>query len=422
MHGFVGRDRHFHRFAMVAIATLLAVSLVAAYPQMMELMSGRRSPGAGAGFGLRWLREAVWIVVCVALAGWVLVGRPRAALFWRGTAAVTAAVVAYVGVVFARSLLLGVPPEVALAGLRMFQYVPFAWLAFHVAAHRPRWFFTWIARILKALLVVWTPLALYQVLVAPPVQGRTMFGSRAFATFNEANVFGVAVATCTLWLVLTHLLDERPSRRKALITGSWLALCLALALLTGSRTALALTVVSIAVPSIWLLRRPIDRLVLATLAPLAVVITLVTASLPAISGRRTDLLRDGRLEKWSEVLRVNLQEPADLLLGWGLGLGSNTVNTLFGYDYFEGQFVADSHYLFLLNGFGLVGVIVFLALLSLPLLHAPRRAALVFVVYVALFSVPFLPFELFPSNVLLMLAWGALLGMARSPRARDPAA
>ncbi len=413
-------ERYFLAFSLTAIGALLAISLVAAYPQMLELMSGRRSPGTAAGFGLRWLREFVWLIVCAGLGLWLLFGPPRWRLFWRGTAVVVAGIAGYTGLVFARTLLLGVPPEVALAGLRVFQYVPFAWLAFHIATHHPLALFVWVGRFLKALLLVWTPLSIYQVLVAPPFQGRTAFGSRAFATFNEANVFGVAVATCALWFVLTHLLRERyawrrRARRETIELGLWLALCLTLALLTGSRAALALTVLVIALPLVWTLRRPIDRWAIASLAPLVLIGSLVLGSMPAISGRQTDLLRDGRLAKWREEVIGAIDGPMDLLFGWGLGLGSNTVNTLFGYDYFPRQFVADSHYVFLLNGYGLIGVIVFLALLALPLMRAPRPAAIVFVAYVALLSAPLLPFEVFPTNVLIMLAWGGLMGMARLP-------
>ena len=403
----------YFQFSVLAVAALLAVSLVAAYPQVIELMSGRRSPGTAAGFGLRWLREAVWLVICSTLLAWTLIGPPRFGLFWKGTAVVTAAVIAFTAFVFGRTVAAGVPPEAAMAGLRTFQYVPFAFLAFHIARHRPVWLFTSIARILKALLVVWTPIALYQVLIAPPVQGRTMFGSRAFATFNEANVFGVAVATSALWLVLTILLQGRSVRRATLRTTPWLVLCLLLALLTGSRTALALTVITIVMLCIMMIRHRILRYVAASLVPVLLLIALIVGSLPAISGRRTDLLRDGRLAKWSEIFEAGLQTPVDLLFGWGLGLGSNTVNTLFGYNHFEGQFIADSHFVFVVSSFGLVGVVIFLTLLAMTLTSAPRRSAAVFVVYVMLVSIPFLPFELFPSNVLIMLAWGGLLGVTR---------
>lgn len=409
-------ERVFFRFAILAIATLLAVSLVAAYPQVMELMRGRRSPGTEAGFGLRWLREIVWLATSLVLMAWLALGPERHALVSRATVILTTATLAYIGVLAARALLLGLPLEVVISGLRVFQYVTFSWLAYVVARRDPLRFFDGVGRVLRALLLIWTPLAVYQVMVAPPVHGRTMFRSRAFGTFNEANVFGVAVATCALWFVITHLLRDRPSRRDSAFLVGWLALCLTLAVLTGSRTALALTVVTFAVPAIWLLRRPIDRFVVAALAPVMLVVSLVIASTPAISGRQTDLLRDGRFVKWRDEIASGIDAPMDLLIGWGLGLGSNTVHTLFGYGRFKGQFVADSHYLYLLNGYGLIGVALFLVLLALVLMAPPRRPAIVFVVFVALFAVPFLPFELFPSNVLIMLAWGGLLGTGRRMR------
>lgn len=407
------RDRTFHRAAILLIGALLAVSLVAAYPQVVELMSGRRPVGTSAGIGLRWLREVVWAVTMALMASWLVLGTPRSGWFWKGTAIATAAIAAYVSFAYARALWLGLPAVVPLTGLRMFQYAPYAWMAYHIARTRPQWLFTSVARILKVLLVTWTPIAVYQVLYAPPVQGMTAFGSRAFATFNEANLFGVTVATSALWISLTHMLERPGSRSRSLWYAFWSLLCLALALLSGSRTALGLTTVAVAVPAVWWMRRRLDRLAVAALVPISLLAILVIGSTSAISGRRTNLLRDGRLDKWSELFGANLDGPADLVFGWGLGLGSNTVNTVFGYGRFEGQFVADSQYVFLLSGFGVLGIAVLFGLLALLVVHGRRGPSVTYAVFVALFCVPFLAFELFPANVLLMLAWGGLLGERR---------
>jgi hypothetical protein len=389
------------------------VSLVAAYPQVMELLSGRRPVGATAGFGLRWLREVVWAITLVGFGVWLTLGIPRHRWFWRGSALIASAIAGYAMFAYLRALWLGLPPQVPPTGLRLFQYVPYAWMAYHLARAHPIDFFVSIERILKVLLVVWTPIALYQVFNAPPVQGATAFGSRAFATFNEANVFGVTVATCALWMMLSRMLQGTAKPRVIVAHATWLGLCITLALLSGSRTAIGLTMVAIVLPMIWWLPRRIDRMVSASLVPLVLLATLVVSSSSAISGRRTNLLRDGRFEKWTSIVSEQLDSPVDLVFGWGLGLGSNTVNTLFGYGRYPGQFIADSQYLFLLGSYGLVGIAALGGLLVMLVAYAPRRPAITLATFVALFCVPFVAFELFPSNVLIMLAWGGLLGEKR---------
>lgn len=405
------RQSWFHGSLIGLCSLLLLVSLVAAYPQAMALMAGRRLELTDATVGLRLLREATLAAILLLVALRVLTSRGRArvlpAITW------TAVVVGYAAFVFARALELGLDVRVPLSGLRVFQYAPLAVVAYLVALRWRARMFRTLAVTLRVLLLVWLPLALYQVLNAPPVQGRTMFGSRAFGTFNEANVFGVTVATIALWLVMTHMLAGRRGwRLKELF---WLVACLVLATLSGSRTALALTMLAVAFPLVALFRRRFDRFVIAAVLPLVLFATLIAGSTTAISGRRTNLFADARLERWQEVLGA-VQSPGDLLFGWGLGLGSNTLSNVFGYYRFEGQFIADSHYVFVLGSFGLVGLALFLLALVPVALKGPQPVSLMFVVFVLLLCAPLLPFELFPVAPLLFLMWGGLLGIARHDR------
>lgn len=401
----------FHATLIVLCGALVLVSLVAAYPQALALMEGRRSAGTEGAFGLRLLREATLLAILAAL-GWRLL-RSRGTGPLLGVVTWTVVLGGYAAVAFARAIDLGLDVRVAASGLRVLQYAPLVVVGLLVAVRSRERLLVALAPVLKTLLVLWLPLAIYQVVRAPPVQGRTALGSRAFGTFNEANLFGVTVATVALWLVCTKML-ERDGRWRV-SDGAWLALCLALCILSGSRTAVALATVAVAFPLFALFRRLLDRVVLASLLPALLLAALVAASSTAISGRRTDPFADARLDNWARILS-NVEGPVDLLFGWGLGLGSNTVSALFGYDRFPGQFIADSHYVFVLGSFGLVGLLLYLATLVPVALRGPQPVAVAFVAYVLLFGVPFLPFELFPANVLLFLLWGTLLGIGRFDR------
>ena len=81
---------------------------------------------------------------------------------------------------------------------------------------------------------------------------------------------------------------------------------------------------------------------------------------PLLSGRDdANPTEDGRIDLWQRVFSEHIHGPADLLFGWGLGLSSNTINILYGAEHFQGQFDSDSLYLFLLNGYGLIGLLAY---------------------------------------------------------------
>src|SRR5690606_20361536 len=112
-------------------------------------------------------------------------------------------------------------------------------------------------------------------------------------------------------------------------------------------------------------------------------------------------------------LSNNINDLPDLLFGWGLGLGSNTIIVLFGAEHFPGQFDSDSLYLFLLNGYGLIGLLAYLVFLwmSARMSVHPRKGMVMTFIFVA--GLPFNLWEYFPQNAMLMFLWGAVLGTAR---------
>jgi len=99
-----------------------------------------------------------------------------------------------------------------------------------------------------------------------------------------------------------------------------------------------------------------------------------------------------------------------LLFGWGLGLSSNTINILFGAEHFPGQFDSDSLYLFLLNGYGLIGLLAYLCFLwaTTRMSVHPKKGLVVMFIFVA--GLTFNMWEYFPQNAILMFLLGLVLG------------
>lgn len=390
------------------ILLLIAVSVIAPLPQMLDLMQGRLSSSGGlqGEFGPRLLREFLTLLLVLALIAYIALGR-LPLIPYRRNAVIAAAVLGYSAVVFALAVARDLPPIVPISGLRIFQYVPMAVTGFYLA----RYGFAPLQKVspvLRFYVVVQAPFALYQVVALPPYRGETLFGSRSFGTFSHPNVFGVTLATCMLWFLLAALTSRSHRRRRTEYL--WMVVSFCLILLTGSRMALLLGTVVMAYPLLVRFRKPVDRSVFVVLAPLVGLAVLAVASTTAFSGRvGTRFLWDARIRKIRESFEY-LESSGDVLFGWGLGLTSNTLNNLVGYGKYPGQMVADSQYLSIVGGFGFIGLLIYLYLILLLALSGPPVLTTIFIVFLVLFSVPYLPLELFPANALLLLIWGILLG------------
>ena len=172
-------------------------------------------------------------------------------------------------------------------------------------------------------------------------------GGRPFGTFVSPNLFGATMSTCALVFALIPGM------------GKWLMLSVFLALLSGSRTAFISSLLVLFF-QLYSSLRPRDRWAIVMPAPILAIGALILASSPLLSGRDdANPTEDGRIDLWQRVFADHLHEPMDMLFGWGLGLSSNTINVLFGAEHFQGQFDSDSLYLFLISGYGLVGLLAY---------------------------------------------------------------
>lgn len=387
---------------------LVCTSTVAALPQVQSAWAGIKEVYGEQEMGLRLLREAMLaLLVCYAWAE----PRLRSGIVSGPVLAFLSVVAAYVLFEIGYALYLDLPLVVPMTGLRVFEYLPLALIGF-VCGRRGAadWVIGRFARCLRYYLVLQAGLALAQALWAPPLFGVSMLGGgRPFGTFVSPNLFGAAMATCALVFAVV------PGMRR------WLALSVLLALLSGSRTAF-LSGLLVVFFQIYAALRPRDRWALWMPAPMLAVGALILASSPLLSGRDdADPTEDGRIALWQRVFANHVHDAADLLFGWGLGLSSNTVNLLFGAEHFPGQFDSDSLYLFLLNGYGLIGLLAYLGFLwaTTRMSVHPAKGLVAMFIFVA--GLTFNLWEYFPQNAVLMFLWGAMLGHHRHPDSTAPA-
>jgi len=379
---------------------LVSASALASLPQVESAWNGVREVYGEQDFGLRILREVLLVVVIL-----YAFLEPR---FWRnglaGPAfAFASLVAAYALFEIGYALYLDLPLVVPLAGLRVFEYLPLALIGFMTSRlGAGEVVILKFALYLRYYLALEGVLAVAQALWAPPLFGVSIFGGgRPFGTFVSPNLFGATMATCALVFALF------PHLRR------WMLASLFLALLSGSRTALisALLVIYFQLLSI---ARPRDRWALVMPAPVLAVGALLLASSPLLSGRDdADPTQDGRIDLWQRVLSTQIHGPWDLLFGWGLGLSSNTINILYGAEYFPGQFDSDSLYLFLLNGYGLIGLVGYVLFLwiSARVSSHPGKGMVAMFIFVA--GLTFNLWEYFPQNAMLMFLWGTVLGTSK---------
>ncbi len=387
----------FEKDLPILLVVLVCTSTVAALPQVESAWAGVKEVYGEQDFGLRILRE-VMLLVLVAYS--FFEPRIRNGCINSRVFAFFGVIATYVLFEIGYALYLDLPIVVPLAGLRIFEYLPLALIGFAASRlgegeHIIRRF----ALYLRYFIALQAFLALAQALWAPPLFGVSMLGGgRPFGTFVSPNLFGATMATCALVFSLVPGM------------GKWLATSVFLSLLSGSRTALISSLLVIFF-QVYGALRPRDRWALIMPAPILAVGALLLASSPLLSGRDdANPAEDGRIDLWQRIFSDYINEPMDLLFGWGLGLSSNTINILFGAEHFKGQFDSDSLYLFLLNGYGLVGVLAYITFLwaTTRMSAHPNKGLVTMFIFVA--GLTFNMWEYFPQNAMLMYLWGTVLG------------
>lgn len=391
----------------VLLFALVCASTLASLPQVESAWLGIKEVYGEQDFGLRILRELM-LLVLILYAG--LEPRFRHAGLNSAVFAFLGLLGSYVLFEVAYALYLDLPLVVPMAGLRVFEYLPLALIGFmtsrlgagSLVVQR-------FASYLRYYMALQFVLAIAQAIWAPPLFGVSILGGgRPFGSFVSPNLFGATMATCALLFALVPGM------------GRWLALSVFLALLSGSRTAFISSLLVVYF-QVYGRLKPCDRWAIVMPAPVLAIAALLLASSPLLSGRDdANPTEDGRIDLWQRVFEHHVHDPMDLLFGWGLGLSSNTINILFGAEYFPGQFDSDSLYLFLLNGYGLIGLLAYVCLLWMTTRMSvhPNKGLVTMFIFVA--GLTFNMWEYFPQNAMLMFLWGLMLGSQSRDEAIRP--
>ncbi|MSR12851.1 MAG: hypothetical protein EXR84_13890 [Gammaproteobacteria bacterium] len=281
---------------------------------------------------------------------------------------------------------------VAIVGMRPITYLAAGMMGMWAADRRSMQL---LCHYLVAVLILELLLALNEYQYGLPLFHTARLGNRVNGTFLFPSILGVfAVVVCTLAMCFSRI-------SKILL----LALTAALVYLTGSATALVLSVVMIsiwavlAVPHAW---RMIVRM--ASLAILAVTVL----TMPKLV-ERPDVFDAlwGRIEPATDYW--NHRPPvAQILFGKGLGLGSNVMNSALAQsttiakptvDLFHAR--TDSTPLALVNQIGIVGCLLFYLMLGVAAWRDRRAAPVYVIIFLAGMTINLL--ELFPVNFLMGL-------------------
>jgi len=297
-----------------------------------------------------------------------------------------------VSAAFAHSLFLYGPLPATL-GLRQFFFLSLVFLATW-SVGRPS--LALLSRYLVIALVLELVLAIYENYYGLPVYFSTRPGSRVTGTFSLPASLGIFAA-------VVFIFAAQFSRMSVWVLA---ALSGSLVYLSGSATAVILLGVSFAlyllnlVPAAW--RTAVVIVLTCTLSLLVLLLPKLTS--------RPDVYDSlfGRMVTVENFARQT-QSPGTLLVGRGLGVGSNVVNS--AAEQFSDPKIrsalafpnvsADSTPMALMHQMGLAGVLMFYLMIGLAAWRDPRARPIYLVLFLASLTVNIT--ELFPVNFLLGL-------------------
>jgi len=385
---------------------LILISLIASIPQAISLSQGSLGTVVEKGVGLRWLREITLIIIVGFALLYMIYGLPG--FITSGTCVAILIVSVYTIFLFLRTILLGYEIIVPISGTRIFQYVPLVLIAHYISKITDgQEILNRFANMLRFYVLVLVIIGIFQVFLIPPIQGRTFLGSRPFGTFSKANIYGMTMATCGLWFTLSRI----PHRNK------WLILCTIMSIISGSRAA-ALASSLLIIYSLY--RSCSDKTgknLILSITPFILIFLYLGFSNKTISGREgTEIFAlEARISAWKNAI-TNINGIVDLVFGWGLGLTSNTLSTLVGFNVYNGQVICDSLFVSILGGYGLLGIIFYVIAILWTIMHTKSIKVFVFILFQLLLATVFVIFEVFPVNVLLFFLWGILLTSDQNKR------
>lgn len=262
-----------------------------------------------------------------------------------------------------------------------------------------------IAWWLVPILFIQAGIAFQQIVSGPAVLGTTSIGARPWGTYASSNNLGLALLGIFLILVLSRI-------------RYWKFFCLIVAVFcysTGSRsTILAIALVVAGV----LLSRVRGRILLVPFGLVILAAAYFAVSSEGVSGR--EIQDEGRISVWAGALAA-IDGPVELILGKGLGVGTNAVTVLVGKSGLSTPAVVDSTLVSVLLSLGIFGVFIFLGALAYAIRHMTFERRLIVLPALVLVGLTFNLPELSPINILGAVAIGTSLRRgALSPKGQRP--
>lgn len=356
---------------------------------------------------LKLAKDVLLVLLCAAGAWRLLTGRLKFPPWRESWPLVVLA--AYAGIALAASVTLN-GPIVGAAGLRLLLVFGAGLLGAAAARHMAA--FAVAVALLLGVQLVLAPFEMFRSVHVFHEWSPLFLARRVTGTMVQPNSLGVfaaaAMAFCYSFL---------PSRATRLPLA---AATLAVVLLSGSGTGLVCA--ALAAVTIFVLRRPPGRRLVAAVGAAVGVALVIAVVLPVLSGRADifDSVASGRLD----TLRAALLDRSawDLFFGSGPGVNTNLALSLqaagspAGGSTGPAPAPTDSALTGLLIQIGLLGTGLFYATLAWAARRDPRARP--FYAVIALCTLTINVTELFPVNFLLGIAWAHSL-WARSGASLD---
>jgi hypothetical protein len=251
-----------------------------------------------------------------------------------------------------------------------------------------------IARAVLGVLIFNLLLCLIQMRFSHAFEGRSFLGPRTIGMTNNPNTAGSLLALTAL-LMLTPAAGHR----------AWVLLLSAVAffgtLTTGSRAAMG----GLAILLALVVPRAFPKARIPVLLAGLAFVAFIGVSLNKLSGRY-EQLRDRPESPRMHIARLAVQEASfsEMLVGRGLGVGTNSFVTLYGLDH-ELGIISDSLFTSWFMQFGAIGLLVLLVN-TYCLFRGFGRDGAYFFLFFCLFSVTQNLIEVYPTNLLLMVTLG----------------
>ncbi len=407
----VSTDYFGHRL-LALVFVLILISTLVTLPQAYLLMTngGNFAAVREYGWGLRLIRELVLVTILVS-SGLFFLRNQTFRLVPPNAILVSALLLTWTAVVSIVTILVyEYPPQVVIAGMRIYQYVPIlllGYLSSRDGGAQPVLKFARLLRWYVAIQLIFS--AAQFIFHLGPWWNRTMFGTRVFGTFPYYNQFGTAMAACACWFVVADRYQKQ-QRINQTNFWPWIISCFVMALLSGSRGAMLASGLCLGYPIYISFRSSQLRTIVLGSAPLVGFLGYWISSRPEFTGRNTYFDNESRLKIWSEVLS-NFDNATEVIFGWGLGLATNSIKTVFGAGDMAGVYGnAHSQFIQIMSGFGIVGLVIYLLFLGRTILTGPSNHSIIVVAMIISIGIPFNIWEFFPVNVLMMYLWGCAIG------------